>query len=133
LHLCAFLKTKPVEKKKILGELVRNYIEEGNKLLELKTDNLLESLYQYNKKNTNRAILNFFEPIIPIEDYEALESALFLRDKFLKGEYINKLKQDIRTRFGDRRNNISNLCTAGYFENLLMTLYKELCKIDMNG
>jgi hypothetical protein len=121
----------PDEKKNIVGELVKGYIEDGDKLLELKTNNLLESLYQYNKKNPNKAILDFFKPIIPLNDYEALESALFLREKFHKGENISMLKQDIRTRFGDRGNNISNLCTAGYFEELLMPLYNS-SKEDFN-
>lgn len=115
----------PEEKKKVAKEVIKDYIEEGNKLLELKTNNCLESLYKYNKKNPNKAILDFFKPIIPSNDYEALESALFLREKFHKREDVNKLKQDIRTRFGDRGNNISNLCTAGYFEELLMPLYNS--------
>lgn len=113
------------ELQKELPKITQGYIGENNKLLELKSYNLLEKLYKYNELATNKGILSFFESIIPNEDYLALESSLFLRKQFLDGEPINELKKGIRNRLGDRGNNIANLCTAGYFEEFLIPLYNS--------
>ncbi|MCK4730280.1 MAG: hypothetical protein KAT28_03090 [Candidatus Aenigmarchaeota archaeon] len=109
--------------KEQLNPIFQEYLGEGNKLLENETSELLYSLYRYNKETKNRPILNFFKPIIPIEDFRALEASLYLRESFIKKEDIRKLKRDIKDRFGNRGNNISNLCTAGYFEEFLMPLH----------
>lgn len=113
------------EKKKKIKEAIKESIEEGNQVLEINTSELLYQLYKYNKENKNNQILNFFKPIIPSEDFEALESSLYLREVFLSNGDVSKLKQDIRKRFGDRGNTIANLCTAGYFEKFLMPLYNS--------
>jgi hypothetical protein len=115
----------PRDKVKHIRTILRESIDEGNRLLTFEANNLLERLYDYNKKNPDGAILNFFKPILPPQDFAALESALFLRKCFRDGENVNKLKQDIRKRFGDRGNNIANLCSAGYFEGFLMPLYNQ--------
>jgi hypothetical protein len=81
--------------------------------------------YGLSLSNKNTPVLNFFRPIIPLEDFEALNSALYLREVFLSNGDVSKLKQDIRKRFGDRGNTIANLCTAGYFEKFLMPLYNS--------
>ena len=48
-----------------------------------------------------------------------------MRKKFEKGVSISDLKRDIIMRFGDRGRNISNLCSAGYFEEFLIPLYNS--------
>ena len=113
------------DKKKKIKEIIKESIEEGNQILEINTSELLYQLYQYNKENKNNQILSFFKQIIPPEDFEALESALYLREVFLHNGDVSKLKQDIRKRFGDRGNTIANLCTAGYFEKFLLPLYNS--------
>lgn len=115
----------PTEKKEDFKQIIQSYVSEGNKLLEKETSKLLYQLYEYNKKSPDNVILSFFRPIIPPNDFEALESSLYLRYVFRQNKDIKKLKTDIRKRFGDRGNNIANLCTAGYFENFLMNLYNS--------
>jgi len=105
--------------------LIKESIKEGNPILEINASELLSQLYEYNKENKNNQTLNFFKPIIPLEDFEALESSLYLREVFIKNGDVSKLKQDIRKRFGDRGNTIANLCTAGYFEKFLLPLYNS--------
>lgn len=114
------------EEKTTVAEVFRERLEEGKQILENKTSNLLEELLFFQKnKGTNEKILEFFKPIIPPDDLEALECSLYLRDAFLKGKNVSLYKEDIRKRFGDRGNNIANLCTAGYFEGFLMPLYNN--------
>jgi len=106
-------------------QLTRKHIDEGHRILEYKTDHLLEELYNYNKDCPDMYILTFFKEIILPHDYEALHASLFLRNQHKRGMNISGLKDDIRKRFGDRGNNISNLCTAGYFEGFLIPLYNS--------
>lgn len=125
------------EQKKELKQITKEYIEEGNKLLKTETSQTLHSIEDYNRENKSKdkQILDFFKDVIPDEDLDALEASLFLRSEFRKGNetIVKKIKRDIRIKFGDRGNNISNLCTAGYFENFLRELYnvsKEKEKFD---
>lgn len=109
--------------KQKLKLVLQDYLDEDNKLLQTETDTLLEKLYQYSKENIDKQVLEFFRPIIPFKDSEALEAALYLRSAFKKHDDVSKLKEDIRDSFGIRGSNIANLCTAGYFEEFLMPLY----------
>ena len=115
----------PLSKKGAFRELLIEYIDEGEKLLESHTRIILEELYEFTKRRSHQATLSFFEPIIPYSDYEALSASYFLADKFNNREDISEYKRDIRYRHGDRGNNISNLCTAGYFEHFLPELYNS--------
>lgn len=114
--------------KEKFAQTIQKYIEEDNRLLEVDTDELLEKLYKYNKEKTNQQIVEFFRQIIPPADLEALEASLYLRDSFKRHENVSGLKKDIRDVFGSRGNNIANLCTAGYFEQFLISLYNASSK-----
>ncbi len=132
--LDVFLDNLSEDKRKKLNEILKENVGEGNKFLEKKSSSLLRDLCNFQQtKGEDKKVLDFFENIIPEEDMEALESSLYLRRKFNEKKDVGLLKQDIRSRFGDRGNNIANLCTAGYFENFLMPLYnssqKEFNKI----
>ncbi|MFH1751382.1 MAG: hypothetical protein ABH821_00355 [archaeon] len=109
--------------KKAFKQILQEYLEEGNKLLQSDTANLLESLYKHSKEKNDQQILKFFKEVIPDKDLETLEAALYLRTIFKQGKNVTKLKRDIRDIFGNRGNNITNLCSAGYFENFLIPLY----------
>lgn len=102
-------------------------VEKGGKILERETSCLLDDLYTYQRsKSEDKKTLDFFKTIIPENDLEALEASLYLGKCFKeKRVVVRKLKEDIRKRFGDRGNNIANLCTAGYFEIFLMPLYNS--------
>ena len=114
------------DKKNKIKPIIKEGFNEENKILETNSFCLLKDLYEYQKsKNEDKKILNFFQSIIPKEDLEALEASLYLRSKFKEKKEVRGLKCDIRTRFGDRGNNITNLCTAGYFEKFLIPLYNS--------
>ncbi len=91
-------------------------------LIEESKVNLLERLYKFNDKESNQ-ILTFFKPILSRFDWEALRDSLFLRSEFNNHGNINGLKTDLFTRYGERGNTISNLCTAGYFEETMIPLF----------
>ncbi|MFH1895824.1 MAG: hypothetical protein ABIJ74_04620, partial [archaeon] len=113
------------EEKKTIKELINDFTEDSkeNILLEKTTESQLNNIYKYEKENDDAQVLNFFEKIISPEDYDALESSLYLRSEFKKGNDITKIKIDIIAKFGDRGKNICNLCSANYFEGFLIPLY----------
>jgi len=86
---------------------------------------LFDNLYKYKSENKDGSILKFFKPILSNHDYLALRDSLFLRSRFVQNEDVRLLKKDIRYRYGERGNSISNLCTAGYFENIMIPLYNK--------
>lgn len=93
---------------------------EDNKL------SLLDSLYKYNQNNKEDSqTLTFFKKTLSNVDWEALRSSLYLRSEFKKKNNVTILKQDIKNKFGERGNVISNLCTAGYFESTMIPLFNK--------
>lgn len=123
-----------VERMEKLKPIIKEYIQEGNMLLKTDTSEKLKKVELYNKKDNkdDKRILEFFKDIIPSKDLEALEISLFLREGFKNGYDIKEMKRDIRKKFGDRGNNISNLCTAGYFETFISKLHNETLKEEFN-
>ncbi|MFP4656584.1 MAG: hypothetical protein ACLFNK_03310 [Candidatus Woesearchaeota archaeon] len=111
------------EKREELRSLVKDYVDEDGLLLEERSSNLLDELYNFNK--SKHTTLDFFKDIIPDEDYSALKASVFISIKFKKGEQITTLKEGVIKRHGDRGKNICNLCTAGYFEEFLIPLYNS--------
>ena len=113
-------------KKEQFAQILKDKVNSGGEVLERGTFDLLNNLLEYHKnKGDDKKVLEFFVPIIPKGDFEALESALFIRKRFKEGKDITKFKDDLKNRFGDRGNNIANLCTAGYFEEFLIPLYNS--------
>jgi len=97
-----------------------------NKLKFVESDSidLITKLIAYNKKDDGKT-LNFFENILTPNDLLALRDSLFLRDEFYAGNNVSSLKSDISYAHGERGNIISNLCSAGYFEEVMIPLYNR--------
>ena len=72
--------------------------------------------------------LEYFKDKIPKEDVPILRDAIFIRRLHEKGQSVDSYIRDLRQRYGDKGGNISNLCTAGYFETDIKTTYEELSK-----
>jgi len=115
----------PLKEKKILKAIIIDSIDNDKAILIANSrTELLDKLYKYNDSNDNQ-ILSFFKPILSNKDWETLRDSLFLRNEFKKHININNLKLDIKTRYGERGNTISNLCTAGYFEEVMIPLFNS--------
>jgi hypothetical protein len=118
----------PPEKFEQMKPIVREYIGDDKRFLDDKTCRLLDELQKYAQESggDDNKVRKFFENIMLPDDYEALESALYIRKASRNhDDDVPKLKKDIRDSFGDRGSNIANLCTAGYFESYLMPLYNN--------
>lgn len=121
-------KLSPEKFQELSDIITEEYIPEGNYLLESDSFEVLDRLYQFNKKSSYRKYVRFFKDIIPHEDHRALESSYFLRQEMDVGTnsaIITQYKTDIRSEFGQRGGHIANLCTAGYFEEMLYPAYNH--------
>ncbi|MDF2447517.1 MAG: hypothetical protein K0R26_21 [Bacteroidota bacterium] len=108
-----------------LKKVIKIFFNEDAVVLinELKAS-LLEKLYNYDNSE-DKQTLEFFKPILSIPDYNALRDSLFLRTEFKGGGNINGLKTDIIVRYGERGNSICNVCSAGYFEQVMIPLFNS--------
>lgn len=71
-------------------------------------------------------LIEYFIDKLPGEDILILKASLYLKWVLSQNMKTDRLKQDIVERYGVRGKNISNLCSAGYFETVIKVLYEEM-------
>lgn len=76
--------------------------------------------------SSNQDIITFFSGKIPDSDMPILKASLYLKSVLESGGETRLIKERIVYRFGVRGRNISNLCSAGYFDSLLRPLYDQM-------
>ncbi|MBX7204292.1 MAG: hypothetical protein K1X81_02600 [Bacteroidia bacterium] len=115
-------------KKTAVFKIIRKIHNDGGLLWKKSKSEVLQTFGEYQKEDPDQETLEFFKPILPIDDFNALKLSMFLRYEDKKGNKNNvqRFKNDIRNRFGDRGGNIANLCTAGYFDEELKSLYLRI-------
>lgn len=109
------------------GQISSNSAYEKTREIEGQTDN-----------SRIHETLEFFEPKISDEHLDILRSALVLREVFeddevyLSRQEVNRWRSDIREKHGPDAFSITNLCTAGYFDQgrYLRELYQEMKESD---
>lgn len=119
------------EREKV-SPIVKEIYEVSGHILEEDSDKLIEDFKQKEKSASVQEVINYFKDKIPDTDLKILRAALYLRERDRAGYNIVNLKFAIRTRYGRRGNNITNLCTANYFEDWLRPLYENLLKDKVN-
>ncbi len=123
-----FINTNYLEKKE--SQIVKHFLEstvgEGNLLLEENSEKLLKEVKSIEKEGVNKSLLDFFNGKIPSTDLEILRAAFVIKELHEKHQPVGKLKLDIMQRYGKRGSNISNLCTAGYFNSIIKPLYQAM-------
>lgn len=100
--------------------------KEGSLLLEEGAKKILDDYSVASNQDKNKKILEFFKGKIPPTDLVILRASLYIRDVFNRGNSVENLKNGITQRYGVRGCNITNLCSAGYFESLIKPLYEEM-------
>jgi hypothetical protein len=126
--LTIYVNRLSIKEERNLKASIKKHFELDNiYLIEESKTALLERLYSYNDKRDNQ-ILAFFKPILSGLDWQALRDSLFLRNEFKLRNNVGQLKNDIVLRYGERGNVISNMCTAGYFEETMIPLYNNSSK-----
>lgn len=120
-----FLDNLSWKENKDLKKVILKYFRNNEvKFIEQSKVDLIKRLIDFNHGDSVK-ILNFFKDILNNTDYNALRDSLFLREEYKRGNSIGYLKSEILSNYGQRGNIISNLCSAGYFEEVMMPLYNE--------
>jgi len=107
------------EEKTQISQILRKSVEDGIPLLEEKAKEITEDIFLKEHSSEEIPILEFFRDKISNDDYTALRASLYLRNRFREGakrQEIDSLKTGIIQKYGKRGRNISDLCSAGYFE-----------------
>jgi len=114
--------------KDVIKPLIPQAVAAGALLLEDKSIERIEDIELKEKTPDEKEVLAFFVGKIPHADYTALRASLYLRKRFSEGadrDEIAKLKGEIIWKYSKRGRNISDLCSAGYFETLIKTIFEE--------
>ena len=114
--------------KDIIRPLIPRAVADGALLLEDKSKDRIEDIESKEQTQDEREILGFFKGKIPPADYTALRASLYLKKRFADGagkDEISELKRQIIWKYSRRGRNISDLCSAGYFETLIKTIFEE--------
>lgn len=115
---------KDQSQKKEVQNLIRAAVaEEGMLVLE---ETVAEQVKEIAAGHEYDEILDYFRGKIPSVDMPILRAAMFMRIVHNKGQPVDHLKQDIIDRYGQCGGNMSNLCSAGYFESHIRPMYEEL-------
>jgi hypothetical protein len=103
-------------------------------LIEQDSNDLIDDFVAVDSQESNQKILIKLRPYVTAEDLKAWRAALYLRDAFQKGNPVDSLREGIIRVFGDRGRVISNLCTAGYVEKMILPLVAQIdTRPDFNG
>lgn len=121
-----------INDKELIYKLIRQVHSIGDLIWKSTKEETLLSYKEYSEVGKYDDLLKFFGDKLTSADYEALKMACFIRNEMQKNRNIYEYKKDIRVRFGDRGVNISNLCSAGYFEKEFMPLYKKLSRTEFS-
>lgn len=117
-------KLSPKELRVLEKHTLSYFGEEKLKFTEKEKVALVDKLYKYDNKS-DELTLKFFKNILSKNDFLVLRESLFLREDYINGNNISNLKHDIILKYGERGNIIANLCTAGYFEEVMMPLFNS--------
>ena len=114
--------------KERLKKLFSLALEEDYIFLKSDSKTTIEDFKTKDISSDTQQVLQFLRPKIPPEDLNIWRAALYLKSYFKPSEKekTKLLKYEIMQRYGDKGKNIANLCTAGYFEDVLKPLYKSL-------
>lgn len=123
------LEKYPDETKRFIRSLIQE--DDLDKIIESTTDGEVKELRSYEARAGHLDLVANLVDNIPPTDVYILRASLYIRALYLEGksEGIGKLKEDIGQRWGQRGRNIANLCSAGYFENLIIPVLKGEMKL----
>ncbi|MBA3065089.1 hypothetical protein KJ633_06985 [bacterium] len=119
----------------ILNTLLKERAKELTKgepiFLTTKDNDWAEDIKRKDSAPEVQEILEFYKDKISSVDLIILRQAMYIKKVFLehKNQKVREMKRDIRDKYGKRGANITNLCTAGYYEKDFKEMYETLSKI----
>ncbi len=126
LNIDKFSALSSNQKSEIIAAIQEAVIGEGIPILNDKLKERLEDIAVIESDTEIIAQLEFFKGKLPSEDYAALRSAIYIKNKFdarTPHDEIFTLKQELREKFGSRGLKISKLWSSGYFKDWIKPIY----------
>ena len=121
-----------IDRKKTL-QLIRDTFEINGFIFEKEKKDVIKNYSDYFSKSPDKKLLDFFNEIIPEDDYYALKMSLFLRHQSKHHKNIRHLKEDITEKYGRRGANIANLTSVDFFEEELMGFYNQVTRAQFDS
>ncbi|MDE2489257.1 MAG: hypothetical protein KGM24_00310 [Elusimicrobia bacterium] len=112
------------EQKQQLQRALRAALDDGQTFILDETPEILEGIEESSKSPKNQELQSALQPYLSAADFIALRAAIVLRHMRANRMVTLRMKGDIINKFGDRGAKIANLCSAGYFDNIVAHLKK---------
>lgn len=114
-------------KEKITPAIKDAVLKEQMLLMEQSMEQMIDEVKKSESNVDNIKLIEKLKEFIPPADIPIIRAALYLKKKYRdRDPGVQRLKEDIVERYGDRGRKIANLCTAGYFENQILPLLQAL-------
>jgi hypothetical protein len=113
-----------------LRPIIKEEYEKSGYILEDNAHKLIFDFKEQEKIPNFQEVFDYFKEKIPPSDINILRAALYLRVTSEKRGEIAVLKGRIVQQYGMRGRNVTNLCSAGYFEGWLKPLYEDIEKTE---
>jgi len=113
------------EQKELLS-FFPSQLKQGIPLLETEFHQSADKFSNFSRQRGYQDLTAYFIDKLPGEDILILKASLYLKWVLSQNMRTDRLKQDIVERYGSRGQNISNLCSAGYFETVIKPLFEEM-------
>lgn len=110
-----------LEEQEAVKKIVLNFWDKHGLFLSEEQEEILENYQGYTEYNPYTELLDLYTGKIPREDLYALKMSLFMKVESEEGKNVDKIKRQIKDRFGNRGAYIANLCKAGYYEDSFRT------------
>lgn len=117
------------EGKKELSNQLPFIVKDGGAVLEGEFKDRADDYKKQIDAPEKQELIKYFSDKIPLSDISILKASLYLKSLLESGGETRKIKQEIMIRYGNRGKNISNLCSAGYYETWIKPLYEEMRKL----
>jgi hypothetical protein len=132
----------PIDSHPELKKIIKASQEVKKPMLEEKTDDIYFNFQDVEKIKSVQDSMSFLIGKVPDEDCDIWRKGLYIRQNFIESQNISdQNERQVRRRriqlaksallraYGDKGSNISNMCTSGYIEGMLIPLYESLKKI----
>ncbi|MDD5657507.1 MAG: hypothetical protein PHF00_09675 [Elusimicrobia bacterium] len=99
----------------------------GDMEVPILSDDHAKLLLEFNsKRDDGKDIVEALRGCIGHADITALRAALYIRAMHRAHKDISNLKESVVISYGERGRKICNLCSAGYFETMIVPLLREM-------
>lgn len=122
-------KQSPEVIKNILSSLPE-MVDAGFPTLKLTSTQKAEDYLEKIGVSENQKLIDYYADKLPVGDLVILKASLYLKSVLNKGGETISIKNDIAKRFGARGRNISNLCSANYFNTVIKTVYESMAEAE---